>query len=377
MVAAHVHRGRRPRVRRADPAAGRRAGWPAPTGCSTSAAARARWPAGRAPARGAELVVGVDPTSARSPRPPARRRRRATPGPAPTRCPSPTPRSTRSWPAWCSSTSTTSTRPSPRWPGCCAPGGRFVLLPQPPAAADARQRLDRRPDPRSARAVLAHRALPDRGRDRSSRSRRACSSAFVHRPLSRYVNAMADAGLAARADGRAGAAAGLPGPGRGVRRGRHASRACCTCVARRSRCDAEPARSSTAGRRERVHRDHRVVGGRAVAGGRHPRGPRLVRHRQPAARRSSPRCPSWPARPARASPRWCWWSAPGPYHDEVLPRPRSCCERQGARVRILFLEASTDVLVRRYESTRRRHPLADEPQPGRGHRGRAPRCSSR
>ncbi len=31
----------------------------------------------------------------------------------------------------------------------------------------------------------------------------------------------------------------------------------------------------------------------------------------------------------------------------------------GARVRQLFLDAATDVLVRRYEGTRRRHPLAD------------------
>ena len=35
-------------------------------------------------------------------------------------------------------------------------------------------------------------------------------------------------------------------------------------------------------------------------------------------------------------------------------------EHQGAHLRILFLEASTDVLVRRYESSRRRHPLADD-----------------
>jgi UPF0042 nucleotide-binding protein len=47
----------------------------------------------------------------------------------------------------------------------------------------------------------------------------------------------------------------------------------------------------------------------------------------------------------------------GPYHDEVLPA-LSALKAQGKRVRILFLEASTDVLVRRYESTRRRHPLA-------------------
>ena len=47
----------------------------------------------------------------------------------------------------------------------------------------------------------------------------------------------------------------------------------------------------------------------------------------------------------------------GPYHEEVLPALRTL-KAQGSRVRIVFLEASTDVLVRRYESTRRRHPLA-------------------
>jgi RNase adapter protein RapZ len=47
----------------------------------------------------------------------------------------------------------------------------------------------------------------------------------------------------------------------------------------------------------------------------------------------------------------------GPYHDEVLPALQML-EHQGAHLRILFLEASTDVLVRRYESSRRRHPLA-------------------
>lgn len=47
----------------------------------------------------------------------------------------------------------------------------------------------------------------------------------------------------------------------------------------------------------------------------------------------------------------------GPYHDEVMPA-LAALRRQGPRVRILFLEAATDVLVRRYESSRRRHPLA-------------------
>jgi UPF0042 nucleotide-binding protein len=49
----------------------------------------------------------------------------------------------------------------------------------------------------------------------------------------------------------------------------------------------------------------------------------------------------------------------GPYDDEVLPA-LDALRRGGGRVRILFLEASTDVLVRRYESTRRRHPLATD-----------------
>jgi UPF0042 nucleotide-binding protein len=47
----------------------------------------------------------------------------------------------------------------------------------------------------------------------------------------------------------------------------------------------------------------------------------------------------------------------GPYHTEVLPA-LSALRKQGLHLRIAFLEARTDVLVRRYESTRRRHPLA-------------------
>ena len=47
----------------------------------------------------------------------------------------------------------------------------------------------------------------------------------------------------------------------------------------------------------------------------------------------------------------------GPYHDEVLPALHSL-RAVSPRLRLLFLEASTDVLVRRYEGTRRRHPLS-------------------
>jgi len=49
----------------------------------------------------------------------------------------------------------------------------------------------------------------------------------------------------------------------------------------------------------------------------------------------------------------------GPYHDEVLPSLQAL-RAQSERLRIIFLEASTDVLVRRYEGTRRRHPLSTE-----------------
>jgi RNase adapter protein RapZ len=45
------------------------------------------------------------------------------------------------------------------------------------------------------------------------------------------------------------------------------------------------------------------------------------------------------------------------YQDEVLPM-LAWLRDSGASVRILFLEASTDTLVRRYDSTRRRHPLS-------------------
>jgi RNase adapter protein RapZ len=49
----------------------------------------------------------------------------------------------------------------------------------------------------------------------------------------------------------------------------------------------------------------------------------------------------------------------GRYHAEVLPALRTL-RGLTPRLRLLFLEASTDVLVRRYESTRRRHPLGSE-----------------
>jgi len=49
----------------------------------------------------------------------------------------------------------------------------------------------------------------------------------------------------------------------------------------------------------------------------------------------------------------------GPYHDEVLPALEEL--RSGAdELRVVYLHASDQVLIRRYESTRRRHPLAED-----------------
>lgn len=47
----------------------------------------------------------------------------------------------------------------------------------------------------------------------------------------------------------------------------------------------------------------------------------------------------------------------GPYHDEVVDA-LTALRDSGAELRIVFLDASTEVLVRRFDSTRRRHPMA-------------------
>jgi RNase adapter protein RapZ len=49
---------------------------------------------------------------------------------------------------------------------------------------------------------------------------------------------------------------------------------------------------------------------------------------------------------------------PGAYFDELAPALEQL-RKTARRVRVLFLEATTEVLVRRYENTRRRHPLAE------------------
>jgi UPF0042 nucleotide-binding protein len=47
----------------------------------------------------------------------------------------------------------------------------------------------------------------------------------------------------------------------------------------------------------------------------------------------------------------------GDYEEEIRPA-LDALRASAQRVRVLFLDASTDVLVRRYEGTRRRHPIA-------------------
>ncbi|HEX6166387.1 MAG TPA: RNase adapter RapZ [Acidimicrobiales bacterium] len=53
----------------------------------------------------------------------------------------------------------------------------------------------------------------------------------------------------------------------------------------------------------------------------------------------------------------------GHYQAEIMST-LAWLRSTGARVRVLFLEASTDTLVRRYESSRRRHPLSVDDEPG-------------
>ena len=47
----------------------------------------------------------------------------------------------------------------------------------------------------------------------------------------------------------------------------------------------------------------------------------------------------------------------GPYHDHILPAIAEL-RKTGERVRVVFLESASDQLIRRYESTRRRHPFS-------------------
>jgi RNase adapter protein RapZ len=60
--------------------------------------------------------------------------------------------------------------------------------------------------------------------------------------------------------------------------------------------------------------------------------------------------------PRSETPRVALVVGAGASHDDLMVNV-AALRASGARVRQLYLEASTDVLVRRYESTRRRHPF--------------------
>ncbi len=60
--------------------------------------------------------------------------------------------------------------------------------------------------------------------------------------------------------------------------------------------------------------------------------------------------------PGSSTPRVALVVGAGAHHADLLPG-LAAMRASGSRVRQLYLEASTEVLVRRYESSRRRHPL--------------------
>ena len=191
LVAGRVHRRRRPGIRGADPPAlrggggrgdpaarrrqRRRASWPGrPPGwaCRTSSGSTRRWPSWRRP--GSE-GAGRDSCG----------------GPAPG-CRSPPAPSTPWWPAWCSSTSSTIGRRSPRSAAFSSQAGGFC--------SSSTTRCSRRPTAAGSTTTFWRSSTGGSAPTSSKTSPRrrwrpGCFLPFVHRPLSRYVNTMADAGL--------------------------------------------------------------------------------------------------------------------------------------------------------------------------------------
>ena len=186
-----VHRRRRPRVRGADPPARRAAPRRRAGGCSTSAAARARSPAGSRRAR-RRPVVGVDPTEGQIEVAAARgggaalragrRRAAAVRGRRVRR---------RRRCAWCSSTSTRSSPPSRRSPGCSRPAaGSCCFLNHPLLQTPGSGWIDDHILGEQYWRVGPY--LPTT--QPSRRSRPGVELPFMHRPLSRYINVMAEVG---------------------------------------------------------------------------------------------------------------------------------------------------------------------------------------
>ena len=74
--------------------------------------------------------------------------------------------------------------------------------------------------------------------------------------------------------------------------------------------------------------------------------------------RSSARSPSSPAAATgRTATAWSWTSGPASFIED-LSAALADLRASGVNTRVLFLDASDETLVRRFETTRRRHPLA-------------------
>ena len=364
MVAARVHRGRRPRVRASRSCRWRPSCSAGSRGCSTSAPARARSP---------RVVAGSAATSVVGRRPDARtrssRRSRGRAG-----------RATLRAGAAALPFADARVRRRRRLPGVRAHRRRrrghrrgragaaarrpVRVLPEPPAAADARQRLDRRPDPRPARAVLAHRPLPHRGRvDRGGGEGRVHplrAPAAVAATSTRWpTTAWSSSGCWSRRR-RPGFLARAPE----YREAATIPRllVLITRARRRTAPYTEPAVSEFV-----------VITGLSGAGRSQAAdiledlGWFVIDNLPPAAHPEGGRAGAG-AR-ARASRRSPSSSAPGRTTRRSCRRSTRCAARC-MRLRILFLEASTDVLVRRYETT-------PAPPPARRRRPRAGRARSR
>ncbi len=172
---------------------------------------------------------------------------------------------------------------------------------------------------------------------------------FLHRPLSRYLNTLDRPRARARADDRTGASTGVPRAGTRIRAGGdHPAPAVPPSAARRPSVDSRRWRRSCsspgfpgrAGRRPR--RCSRTSGSTSS-----------TTCRRRCWRRSS----SWRRSPVGGIDRLALVS--GRQHADVLPHV-GAMRAAGHRVTIVYLDASTSELVRRYDATRRKHPLADE-----------------
>ena len=129
----------------------------------------------------------------------------------------------------------------------------------------------------------------------------------------------------------------------------------------------------------RAAHHHRHERGGPVDGRQGPGGPRLVRRRQPARRSCiAGLAELTPSRPTRGGDRGSpWWStsAAAPSSPSCASRARRAARRGLARRRVLFLDATDEALVRRFESRPPPAPAAGRRPAARRHRPRSGSCS--